>query len=470
MKNQAVRAVQLWLVCMFFLAAGANAQVSLIAKGTLTTSRAGFYHDLSGLHETLENGAAADLLGGLGSGMTWVSGNTFLAVPDRGPNAIPFNPGIDDTVGYINRFHTITMELKENHGAGLPFTITPRLEDTTLLHSLLPLAYGSGKDFDVPPGAPKENNLLRHFFTGRSDNFTPKQNSGFPFDGRFDPESIRVSRDEQTVFISDEYGPYIYQFLRANGERVRTFTLPDEFYVQTPNTTTTSEQNGNSSGRVPNKGMEGLAITPDGRRLVGIMQNALIQDANEGAAAVNLLRMVVIDIPSGRTIHQFAYLLTTGSGVSDITALNDHEFLVDERDGKGLGDGSKAKVKQLFKIDLKNAVDISNMSGTEAATHGVPKTLFLDMVQVLNANGITNDQIPAKIEGITLGPDVNLKHGQKMHTIWIANDNDFEQDFGGVANSNPNQFFVFGFTDADLAGSKLKPQEHSGGFDFDFFF
>ena len=197
MKNQAVRAVQLWLVCMFFLAAGTNAQVSLIAKGTLTTSRAGFYHDLSGLHETLENGAAADSLGGLGSGMTWVSGNTFLAVPDRGPNAIPFNPGIDDTVSYINRFHTITMELKENHGAGLPFTITPRLEDTTLLHSLLPLAYGSGKDFDVPPGAPKENNLLRHFFTGRSDNFTPKQNSGFPFDGRFDPESIRVSRDEQ---------------------------------------------------------------------------------------------------------------------------------------------------------------------------------------------------------------------------------------------------------------------------------
>ena len=35
----------------------------------------------------------------------------------------------------------------------------------------------------------------------------------------------------------------------------------------------------NTSGRVANKGMEGLAITPDGRTLVGIMQNALIQDA-----------------------------------------------------------------------------------------------------------------------------------------------------------------------------------------------
>jgi hypothetical protein len=48
-------------------------------------------------------------------------------------------------------------------------------------------------------------------------------------------------------------------------------------------------------------------------------------------------------------------VLTTGSGVSDIVAINDHQFLVDERDGKGLGDGSTAAVKQLFEIDLTGA-------------------------------------------------------------------------------------------------------------------
>ena len=42
--------------------------------------------------------------------------------------------------------------------------------------------------------------------------------------------------------------------------------------------------------------MEGLAITPDGRTLVGIMQAALIQDAAEGGAAAKLLRIVTIDI------------------------------------------------------------------------------------------------------------------------------------------------------------------------------
>ena len=40
-----------------------------------------------------------------------------------------------------------------------------------------------------------------------------------------------------------------------------------------------------------------------------------------------------------------------------------------------------------------------------------------------------------------------------MHTLWVANDNDFLQDLNGP-DTNPNQFFVFGFKDADLAGSK----------------
>jgi hypothetical protein len=79
------------------------------------------------------------------------------------------------------------------------------------------------------------------------------------------------------------------------------------------------------------------------------------------------------------------------------------------------------------------------------------------VVQVLTANGITADQIPAKLEGVALGPDVQ-SHGKRIHTLWVANDNDFLQDFSGPG-TNPNQFFVFGFTDAGLAGSKVVPQQ-----------
>jgi hypothetical protein len=429
----------------------ASAQV-LLAEGQLTGSKAGSYTDLSGLKGTLENGAPANLLGGLGSAITYVNGNTFLALPDRGPNAVEYNDAIDNTVSYINRFHTVEMDLAPNKsGSGLPFNLTPVLKQTTLLHSLLPLAYGSGGSAagGVGSGAPAQNNFLRHYFTGRSDNFDPNFNSGFPFNARFDTEGIRISNDGLTVFISDEYGPYIYQFLRATGERIRTFQLPSAFYVKNLSSVGATEIANNTSGRVANKGMEGLAITPDGRTLVGIMQNALIQDAT---AAPKLLRIVTIDIASGQVTHQFGYNLTDGSGVSEITALNEHEFLVDERDGKGLGDGSKAKIKRIFKIDLAGATDISQLDPLTASNNAVSKTLFLDLVALLTANGTDVTQIPSKIEGISFGPDVEYQ-GQKIHTFWIANDNDFVQD-----ESGPNVFYVVGITDAELGGSKYVPQ------------
>jgi hypothetical protein len=435
------------------LAVTLNAQVNLLAVGSLTSSSAGPYTDLSGLNNTLENGVPANLLGGLGSGLAYASGNTFLALPDRGPNAVSYDSLVDDTVTYIPRFHTITMDLKPNPGIGLPFTLTPKLQDTTLLFSLTPLVYGTGEGLAVGSGVPPQNNFFQHYFSGRSDNFDANRNSGNANDARLDTEGIRLSNDGLSVFISDEYGPYVYQFLRFGGLRLRAFKLPDQLFVTNLKPVGNDEISGNSSGRTANKGMEGLAITPDGRTLVGIMQAALIQDAG---AAAKLLRIVSIDIASGTT-REYAYLLTTGSGVSEIVALNQHEFLVDERDGKGRGDGSNAKFKQIFKIDLANAVDVTNMDGTTAAANAVSKSLFLDVIQVLTANGITTDQIPAKLEGLAFGPDV--KQGRTTtHTLWLANDNDFLQDLG-APGANPNQFFVFGFTDADLGGSKFVPQQ-----------
>ncbi len=437
------------------------AQVNLIAVGSLTNSRAGSFADLSGLHNTLENGAPASLLGGLGSGLAYASGNTFLGLPDRGPNAVPFNAAVDDTVTYIPRFHTIAMDLKPNTSAGLPFTLTPTLRNTTLLWSLTPLVYGTGAGLNIGSGVPRQNNILQHFFTGRSDAFDPKHSSGDANDGRLDSEGIRLSNDGFRVYISDEYGPYVYEFDRLLGVRLRSFKLPDHLFVTTPKPVGTDEIADNTSGRTANKGMEGLAITPDGKTLVGIMQNALLQDV---AAAANLLRIVTIDILSGKTTHEYAYELTTGSGVSEILALNQHEFLVDERDGHGRGDnGSKAKVKQIFKIDLAGAVDVTNMNGGDAALNAVNKSLFLDVVSVLTnpPNSIDPTLVPAKLEGLALGPDVK-QGGKTLHTLWVANDNDFLTQVPDKNNNlvpNPNQFFVFGFTDTDLAGSKLVPQQ-----------
>ena len=116
-----------------------QAQPTLIAVGSLTESRAGANADLSGLTYSLENQAPANLLGGLGSAMAYDSGKKFLLLPDRGPNAVSYNALIDDTVSYVNRFHTVQMDLDPNPAGPLPFTLTTRLQTTTLLWNDSPL-------------------------------------------------------------------------------------------------------------------------------------------------------------------------------------------------------------------------------------------------------------------------------------------------------------------------------------------
>ncbi len=409
----------------------------LLSIGTL-----GGTTDASGLTGTLENGLAANILGGLGSGLAWAGGNTFIATPDRGPNATPYNSAVDDTTSYIARFQTLNLALTASTSGSLPFTLTPTLTGTTLLSSATPLVYGSGTAANLGSGAPAQNTATTQYFTGRSDNFDATQPSTNPNNARLDPEAVRVSKDGKSVFISDEYGPYVYQFDRATGQRIKSFALPTNLAINTLSAQGAVEIAANTTGRVTNKGMEGLAITPDGSMLIGIMQAPLEQDKNK------MVRIVTIDIATGVT-HEYAYQLTTGSGVSEIVALNNHEFLVDERDGKGLGDGSTAVVKQLFKIDLAGATEVSGLTGSAAdqvtlKAAAVRKTLVLDLVRLLTANGITADQIPSKIEGLAFGDDV-LFEGVNLHTLYVANDNDFVP---GVAGGN--QFFVIGLSDADL--------------------
>lgn len=445
------------------LSASAHAATQLIAVGTIS----GAYQDLSS--ETaapLENGVAGNRLGGMGSGLAYAGDDTFIAVPDRGPNAVSYDNLIDDTVSYINRFETFRLALAPSDpGSALPFVLTPTLRNTTLLYSHTPLVYGSGAGLGVGNGAPALNSVNHvYYFTGRSDNFDPDHPSSNPADARFDPESVRVSNDGRDVFISDEYGPYLYEFDRVTGRRKRVFQLPANLYVTTLSPQGSVETDDNTSGRVANKGMEGLAITPDGKMLVGIMQKALIQD---GGKKGKYSRIVTVDIRTGET-HEYAYPhdnIGTDSkpkytSLSDIVAVNDHEFLVDERDGEGLGKGTAAVEKKLYLIDLTGATDVTDISGeANLAPYAVAKTQFLDLVSLLNANGISSGDIPSKLEGIAFGPDVTV-NGESEHTLFIANDNDFlptTTDLNGQVVDNPSHWYVVAFDDSDLPGYVPQP-------------
>ncbi|MEO6277956.1 esterase-like activity of phytase family protein [Roseateles sp.] len=428
------------------------AQPVLIATGSLS----GSLSDMSGLNYTLENGASASLLGGMGSGFAWAGGNTFLALPDRGPNAVAWNSALDDTTSYIPRFHTLQMDLVANAaGAALPFTLTPTLKSTTLLSSSTALNYGAVAPTTtglVASSALQANGT--YYFSGRSDNFAQGLSTN-PANARLDTEGIRVSNDGKSVFIADEYGPYVYQFNRTTGQRTRSFSLPNSFAISNLSASKDVEFK-NSSGRVTNKGMEGLAISPDGKTLFGFMQSPLIQDGGDGGS---FNRIVKIDIASG-AVSQFAFNNVMGGKAynsSELLALNDHELLVLERDGKGLGDGSPgsiAKVKQLVKLDLTGATEVSGIADLRTQPDvAIAGSQFLDIKVALNNAGFSDAQIPSKLEGISFGQDI-MVGGVLKHTLYLANDNDFlgavAANGSKVATQYDNQFFVFAYDGNDL--------------------
>ncbi len=438
----------------------------LIAIGSVS----GFYEDFATQTAApLENGLPGNVLGGMGSALAYLGGDYFVALPDRGPNAQPYNGCLNDTTSYIPRFHTLHMTLAPSNPAAtsLPFTVTPMVVDTTLLWSAQNLTYGIGCGV-AGSGEPALNDKRRNYFSGRSDNFVPGPSTN-PDNARLDPEGIRVSNDWQDVFISDEYGPYVYQFDRQTGRRLRAYALPAKFAVANVSAAEAGEfAPNNTAGRVANKGMEGLAITPDGRMLVGAMQSPLIQDGGDTAGLRT--RIVTIDVRTGAT-REYAYQLDQGgkkTTVSEILAVNDHQFLVDERDSKGLGDDSKAAFKKLFLIDIAGATEVSRIAGQAnlAAVTPVSKVLFLDVAASLVAAGMADTDIPAKLEGISFGQDVMIG-GDLKHTLYVVNDNDFlgsaTKTVAGIATTvaHPNRMFVFAFAQSDLPG--YQPQQFRPG-------
>ncbi|HEY7633022.1 MAG TPA: esterase-like activity of phytase family protein [Thermoleophilaceae bacterium] len=178
----------------------------------------------------------------------------------------------------------------------------------------------------------------------------------------YDPEGL-VALPDGTFWVSDEYGPFITHF-RSDGRAIQRLSpldgsLPKELLK-----------------RVPNRGMEGLTITPDGKTLVGTMQSGLQQDDLAGADAKKIapIRIVTYGLKNHQ-LHEYLYLLhdpkTTGTAVSEITALSNTTFLMDERDGAF---PSATGFKQLWKIDISHATDVgpnANVSGANYdATHG----------------------------------------------------------------------------------------------------
>ena len=363
--------------------------ITMIGQGLVSGSAT----DKSGLTGVIcQQGSPANcvskaIFGGFGSDVTYTGhDNVFLAAPDRGP----FD-GLTD-VPYLDRVHFL--HITTDVGVSFP-NIQTTLLDTRFLKN---------KGGEILVGA------------------------AGAFANRFDPEGVRVT-PQGTFYVSDEYGPYIFEFNRQ-GQLLRSLSLPAKFAIANPSANPNAELLGNTAGRQANRGMEGLAISPDGSTLFGIMQNALIQDNGLNPGTTDRLglnnRILKVDLATGET-HEYVYVLEAinrGQGACEILAINDHEFLVVERDNRSnLQTPPQAPTrKKIYKIDLNGATDVSDIESLPAGALPVgvvpvTKTLFIDL---LDPEYSLIPTIAEKIEGLAWGPD--LEDGR--HVLYLFSDND----------------------------------------------
>jgi hypothetical protein len=402
-------------VCFIFLgAATAHAEISLVGVGSIP----GTARDQSGLSNLLEDGLTpGDLVGGLGSALAYSgSRNIYYATPDRGP--------ADGATTYKDRLYTLEIDVTRT--APNAYKIEPRVIHTRLLRTKEGVLTGSAAAFD---------------------------SINSPEGLRFDPEGLRISACGDSVYVSDEYGPFVYEFRIASGKRVRSLGVPNKFLIDLPSASANDELTKNVAGRQSNRGMEGLAISPDGAKLYGIMQSALLQDGALNAANSRIglnNRIVEIDVETG-AVREFVYQLDNdANGVSEIVAINNREFLVLERDGRA---GAAAVFKKVFKIDIGAATDVRAIktlptSDLPAGVVAVTKQLFLDMLDP--KFGLAGPAFPEKLEALAFGPD--LDDGRLL--LFVVNDNDFLQ----TQNTN---FYAFAIDRSDLPG--YTPQEVQRG-------
>lgn len=152
----------------------------------------------------------------------------------------------------------------------------------------------------------------------------------------------------------------------------------------------------------------------------GGVQDHGINPATIGRIGVNN-RILTFDLLTGRT-REYVYVMDAvqGRGVNEILAINDHEFLVLERDNRSLvptppNTPQAPNLKRIYKIDLAKPwlTDVSDIDSLpqgalDSSIVPVTRTLFLDLLDPaykLNATQSIREVVAEKIEGMAWGPD-----------------------------------------------------------------
>jgi hypothetical protein len=256
----------------------------------------------------------------------------------------------------------------------------------------------------------------------------------------FDPEGIVVLPRSGNFLVSDEYGPSVYEFNRG-GEFIRSFSVPSNILPKSGGSTdylANPKPGTLTSGREGNRGLEGLAVSPDGRFAFAMLQNGVISDGNSSGASFarsGYTRILKYDVDSGNVVGQYAYQLAStgqGRGISEIVALDDHRFMVIERNNRGVGVNSDltSADKNVFIIDLNGATDVSSLDLTAPLGPGITpvtkSSAFIDLDAITIA--AFNNKSPEKWEGLAVGPQLN----DGSYLLLTGTDNDYSVTQNGL--------------------------------------
>jgi len=197
--------------------------------------------------------------------------------------------------------------------------------------------------------------------------------------------------------------------------------------------------------RPRNRGFEGVAVSPGGRFLFGVVQNPL-QNPNAAVGDTSrVVRMVSVDLATLQQAGEYVYVTEDASpftgvnqadvSLSDMYALSDTKLLVVERDKNA---GANARIKRVYSVDLSTATNVKNVSEIQGVTleamnptqlqkagvEPVAKKLLVDILATIPGYPYE------KIEGLTaVGP----------RRLIICADNDFGVEYRGAEQAQTGQ-------------------------------
>ena len=240
----------------------------------------------------------------------------------------------------------------------------------------------------------------------------------------FDIESIQQVEDG-TFWIGDEFGPFLLH-VDANGKVLDPpIPLPNVSSPQNPYLEDPSEANLPRS-----RGFEGMALSVDGTKLYPMLEGALITDPDQTRRII-----YEFDLRSKNyTGNQFYYRVENSThAIGDFIAINEHEFLVIERDGS---QGDLNGFKKIFKINLSN----------------LDSDGFVEKVEVVDLLNISDPELislPAEPGDIGLGdpfafPFVTIEGVVIIDpsTLGVLNDNNYPFSTGRNPNKPDNTEFI----------------------------